>query len=213
VSAAERASLETSEKCPAAPGAIGVDRRLRLDEIPRGERDTVGRAAEQFGGVERQSVGKRMRYRNHVCRFELTYPDDEWKDFLVRDFSETGCLANLATPLIYDPDAKQKISNAVVLTVARPSADFGAPELQAQIVEAMTRKGATLGSAKKPLLPGAVDATYAAESEGTHFVGEIATVRRGDLVYNIHFNSTRGTEAAGRKHLQRWLAGLHLDVP
>jgi hypothetical protein len=212
VSAAVRASFET-DKCPDVPGAIGVDRRLRLDEIPRAEREGIGRAAEQLGGVERQVAGKRLRYRNHICRFEVVYPDDEWKDFLVRDFSNTGCMANLATPLIYDPDAKEKITNAVVLTVARPTAEYGAAEMQGEVVESVKKRGATIGAAKKPLLPGAIDATYAADSEGTHFVGEIATVKRGELLYSVHFNSTRGTEAAGRKHLQRWLAGLRLDVP
>jgi hypothetical protein len=200
------------EKCPAPEGTLGIDRRLRLDEIPRGARDDVGRAAARLGGVERQTIKKRLRYRNHACRVEYTYPDGGWTDYLVRDFSDEGCMVNLATPLVVDGDTKEKITNAVVLTVAHVAPGFGADDLHAQMVDAVKRKGAEPKPAKRPLLEGALGATYAAEADGTHFVGEIATVRRGDLLYCVHFNSTRGTLAEGRKHLQRWLAGLRLDV-
>jgi hypothetical protein len=212
-SGAVKAAAEKPETCPAPQAAVGIDRRLRLDEIPRGERDEVGRAAERAGGVERQAVGKGLRYRNHACRFELTYPDDQWSDFLVRDLSDTGCLANVATPLVYDPDAKKKITNAVVLTVARPASGFGPDEMQGAVVDTLKKHGAELKVAKKPLLDGGVGVTYSAEQEGTHYVGEIATVRRGDLLYSVHFTATRGTVAEGRKHLLRWLSGLRLDVP
>jgi hypothetical protein len=212
-SAAIKAASEKGEKCPAPEGVVGVDRRLRLDEIPRGERDDVGRAAERAGGVERQAVGKGVRYRNHPCRFEFTYPDGQWSDYLVRDLSENGCLANIATPLVYDSDAKQKITNAVVLTVARPAAGFGAAEMQDDVADTLKKQGAELKPTKKPLLEGAVGVTYVAEQDGHHYVGEIATVRRGDLLYSVHFTATRGTVAEGRKHLQRWLSSLRLDVP
>jgi hypothetical protein len=33
------------------------------------------------------------------------------------------------------------------------------------------------------------------------------------MLYNVHFNATRGTVAEGRKHLQKLLGTLHLNVP
>ena len=72
------------------------------------------------------------------------------------------------------------------------------------------RRGAA--SARTPL-DGAAYATYTVESGGTHYTGEVLTVRRGAMLYNIHFNSTRGTVAEGRKHLLKLLAGLRLDSP
>jgi hypothetical protein len=203
----------SKDACPDASGAVGIDRRLRLDKVPRDERDALGRAAEASGGVERQVVGNRLRYRNHVCRFELTYPDDRWADFLVRDVAADGCLVNVTTPLVYDAEAKEKITNAVVLTVARTRAGYGPDEMHADALDMLKKKGAALAPAKKALLEGALDTSYTADDNGTHYEGEVATVRRGALLYTVHFNATRGTIAEGRKHLARWLAGLRLDVP
>jgi len=200
-------------ECPAMSslGILGIDRRLRLDGIARKDSDRLIRAAEKAGGVERQTVSEHLRYRNHVCRFELTYPDADWKDFEIQDFSGRGCSANLATPLLVDKEARETITNAVSLTATRASADFGAAQLQDGMVDAVKTKGARVQPVKKPLIDGGVQGSYALDMDGTHFVGEILTVRRGDMLYNIHFTSTRGTVDEGRKHLAKLLGGLRLD--
>jgi len=213
VSAAIKAQPPVGE-CPAITprGVTGIDRRLRLDGIPRAETDRLARFALKQGGVERQQVGERLRYRNHVCRFEMTYPDDGWSDFEIQDVSSRGCSANVATPLLDDKDTHEKITNAVALTATQASADFGPSQLQEGIVAAVKSKGAVVKPAKKPLIDGASQVSYTADADGTHFTGEILTVRRGEMLYNVHFNSTRGTVDEGRKHLAKFLGGLRLDV-
>jgi hypothetical protein len=202
-------------ECPeiSSAGILGIDRRLRLDGVAREESAPVIRAAEKAGGVERQTVGEHLRYRNHVCRFEITYPDTNWKDFAIQDFSRRGCNANLSTPLLADKETGEKLSNAVSLTATHATAAFGAAQLQDGIVDAVKSKGASFQPVKKPLVDGAVQVSYGVDADGTHFVGEILTVRRGDMLYNIHFNSTRGTVEEGRKHLSKLLGGLRLDQP
>ena len=142
----------------------------------------------------------------------MTYPDDGWSDFEIQDVSSRGCSANVATPLLDDKDTHEKITNAVALTATQASADFGPSQLQEGIVAAVKSKGAVVKPAKKPLIDGASQVSYTADADGTHFTGEILTVRRGEMLYNVHFNSTRGTVDEGRKHLAKFLGGLRLDV-
>lgn len=214
ISAELRARFERGEACalpPQVPPAQGVDRRLRFDGVAARETDRLRGIADGAGGVERMTVDGRRRYRNHVCRFEMVYPDDGWKDFEVRDLSDKGCTANLMTPPVRDSDTGEEFPNAVMIWATKATADFGRDQMQAALEAPMKERGARFTPAKRPLLEGAVDATYTAEVDGTHFVGEMLTVRRGDILYSIHFNSTRGTVGVGRPHFLRWLADLKLE--
>jgi hypothetical protein len=211
-----RKRSQAGESCPPSADPIpilGVDRRLRLDDVPEADRAEVIRIAEAQGGVERRNVNGRRRYINHVCRFDFDYPDDAWQDFAIQDFSAKGCMLNLATPPIFDPDDREKITNAVMLWATKAEGDFGRDQLQEVILSGVRRKGGRVASGQRPPLDGAAYATYTVESGGTHYTGEVLTVRRGAMLYNIHFNSTRGTVAEGRKHLLKLLAGLRLDSP
>src|SRR6185369_13424835 len=169
--------------------------------------------AEAEGGVERRTVDGRLHYRNNICRFEFDYPDDGWTDFSIQDFSRSGCNVNLATPLVFDADEGKKITNAVGIAATRAAADFGRDEFQEAILGAVKKKGGKVTNADHPLLADAADATYVAEFGGTHYVGEVLTVRHGDRLYNIHFNATRGTVGEGRKHFLKFLGGLRMDPP
>jgi hypothetical protein len=214
ISADIRARAERGEACalpPEPPSATGVDRRLRFDGLPARDTDRLRDVAEQAGGVERLVVGGRRRYRNHVCRFEFEYPDDGWKDFEVHDLSDKGCTANISTPPIRDSDTGEEFPNAVAIWATKASADFGREQMQAAIVGAVKQKAARFAAVKKPLLQGALDATYVVDLNGTHFVGEVLTVRRGDMLYNVHFNSTQGTIGVGRPAFMTWMASLKLD--
>lgn len=209
-----RARSERGGACtlpPQDPPAAGVDRRLRFDRLPARETDRLGEIAEAAGGVERLTVDGRRRYRNHICRFEFEYPDDGWKDFAVQDLSDQGCTANLSTPPIRDPETGDTFPNAVAIRAIKATADFGSDQMQQGMVAPMKEKGGRFAKSKKPLLQGALDESYVADVDGTHFLGEILTVQRGDLLYNIHFNSTHGTVAVGRPYFLKWLAGLKLD--
>jgi hypothetical protein len=211
ISAEIRARSERGEACalpPQIPAAGGVDRRLRFDGLAARDTGRLREIADASGGVERLTIDGQRRYRNHVCRFEIVYPDDGWKDFEVQDLSDKGCTANLMTPPIRDPDTGEEFPNAVLIWATKATADFG-PE-QGALVAHLKAKAAHFTQAKKPLLEGAVDATYVTEVNGTHFAGEILTLRRGDMLYSIHFNSTRGTIGIGRPYFLRWLSGLKL---
>lgn len=216
VSAALEADPRTSESCRAAVDAtptLGVDRRLRLDDIDEGAREAVVEVALANGGVERETVDARHRYMNHVCRFTFEYPGDGWTDFTVSDFSPRGCLLNLATPLVLDRDDGQKITNAVAIWATKGEADSDRDEFHERMLGTIQKKGGRVEKVSKPPLEGALGARYSADAGGTHFVGEVMTVRRGGMLYNVHFNSTRGSVSEGRKHLLEVLAGLRLDTP
>jgi hypothetical protein len=114
--------------------------------------------------------------------------------------------------MMFDRDAGEKITNAVTIWAREATGDFGRDQFQAKMVETVGQRGAKITPTKSPRLPGAVGATYVAEWQGHHFVGELFTVKRGDLLYNVHFNSTPATVAEGRKHFDRLLAGLRLET-
>jgi hypothetical protein len=206
---------EAAPKCPIAGGAtVGVDRRLRFDDVPPDAWRPLARTAEQAGGVERQIVDGRVRYRNHICRFALTYPDSSWALFSAQDFSPTGCLLNLVTPEVLDRDTHAKITNAVVIRVARARPGFGARELHAEIERALREGGAgRFKPSPAPRVPGAIASFYEAATPVAIFAGEMETVQRGKLLYNLHFNATRGSVVEGRKNFAKLLEALKLDVP
>jgi hypothetical protein len=206
---------QAGEVCRTKPTdtpTLGVDRRLRLDDVKPDEQDGLAQIAAGEGGVERSVVDGRRRYLNHICRFAFDYPAG-WDDFWIQDFSEKGCRLNLTTPLTVDRDDGEKITNAVYIWGTKAQPDFGPEQFQDILLGPIKEQGARVKTAPKPALAGAIGATYELDAKGTHFVGELLTIQRGPMVYAIHFNATRGTVAVGRKHFLRWLDGLKLDVP
>jgi hypothetical protein len=209
-----RARSEAGETCQTAPDrtpTLGVDRRLRLDGAPEAERDAAIAIAAAHGGVERRTVSGRRHYWNHVYRFEFDYPGAGWEDGQMLDVSPRACDVNILTPLLLDPEEGREVRNEVRVMAAWATADFGRDRLHELFLDAMRKQGARDSPARTPLFDGAIGTTYAMDANGIHYVGEVATFRRGDMLYSISFNSRRGTAAEGRKHLMRFLAGLRFD--